>query len=187
MHSIIAEHGNQPLLTANKKIRKLCAGCFRESAPYTWIFRQRAGNASLLPSVEIIAGDLRIIKYKHQNDNEMSIREVYYAYRSKKERVGMVAERIKMLREQREMTQSELAKRLNITRSSVNAWEQGISVPSTQYIVELAALLHVSTDYLLGVDVTATVNVSGLTQQDIAVVSMLVEHLRRKNRHEEQR
>ncbi len=99
----------------------------------------------------------------------------------------MVAERIKMLREQREMTQSELAKRLNITRSSVNAWEQGISVPSTQYIVELAALLHVSTDYLLGVDVTATVNVSGLTQQDIAVVSMLVEHLRRKNRHEEQR
>ena len=99
----------------------------------------------------------------------------------------MVAERIKMLREQREMTQSELAKRLNITRSSVNAWEQGISVPSTQYIVELAALLHVSTDYLLGVDVTATVNVSGLTQQDIAVVSMLVEHLRRKNRHDEQR
>ena len=63
----------------------------------------------------------------------------------------MVAERISELREQQNMTQAELAKRLGITRSSVNAWEQGISVPSTQYIVELSALFGVSTDYLLGV------------------------------------
>ena len=55
----------------------------------------------------------------------------------------MVAERISELREQQNMTQAELAKRLGITRSSVNAWEQGISVPSTQYIVELSALFGV--------------------------------------------
>lgn len=97
----------------------------------------------------------------------------------------MVAERIKMLREQREMTQAELARRMGITRSSVNAWEQGISIPSMQYVVELAALLRVSTDYLLGVNVTSTVDVSGLTQRDIAAVCMLVEHLRQKNRGEE--
>ena len=40
------------------------------------------------------------------------------------------------------------AKQLGITRSSVNAWEMGISVPSTQYIVEISRLSHVSTDYL---------------------------------------
>ena len=61
----------------------------------------------------------------------------------------MVAERIKQLREQSNWTQSELAKQLGITRSSVNAWELGISVPSTQYLVELAALFKVSTDCLL--------------------------------------
>ena len=44
----------------------------------------------------------------------------------------MVADRIKALREQKKMTQAELAKRLGITRSGVNAWEMGISVPSTQ-------------------------------------------------------
>ena len=50
----------------------------------------------------------------------------------------MIADRIKSLREQQNRTQSDLAKQLGITRSSVNAGEMGISVPSTQYIVELA-------------------------------------------------
>ena len=42
----------------------------------------------------------------------------------------MVADKIKHLREQMGITQSDLAKKLGITRSSVNAWELGISVPS---------------------------------------------------------
>ena len=62
----------------------------------------------------------------------------------------MIADKIKDLREKQNLTQTALAKRLGITRSSVNAWELGISVPSTQYIVELAHIFHVSTDYLLG-------------------------------------
>lgn len=93
----------------------------------------------------------------------------------------MVAERISELREQQNMTQAELAKRLGITRSSVNAWEQGISVPSTQYIVELSALFGVSTDYLLGVRPTATLSVAGLTERDILAVAALIQHLRSKN------
>ncbi len=90
----------------------------------------------------------------------------------------MVDERIRALREQNGFTQTELAKRLGITRSSVNAWEMGISVPSTQLIVELAAIFKVSTDYLLGVNSTATVDVSGLTDADIQIVHALVKHLR---------
>lgn len=90
----------------------------------------------------------------------------------------MVADRIKAIREQKGFTQVDLAKQLGITRSSVNAWEQGISVPSTQYVVELASLFKVSTDYLLGIDTTATVNVSGLFEDDIHVVQQLVDHLR---------
>ena len=93
----------------------------------------------------------------------------------------MVADRIRILREQKGFTQTELAKRLKITRSSVNAWEQGISVPSTQYIVELAEIFKVSTDYLLCVDNTATVSVAGLDEKDIQLVHSLVAHLREKN------
>lgn len=93
----------------------------------------------------------------------------------------MVADKIKTLREQKGITQAELAKQLGITRSSVNAWEMGISVPSTQYIVELAYIFKVSTDYLLGVDTTATVSVAGLSEKDIALVNSLISHLRERD------
>lgn len=93
----------------------------------------------------------------------------------------MIAYRIKALREQKSLTQAELAKQLGITRSSVNAWEMGISVPSTQYIVELAAIFRVSTDYLLGIESSATVSVDGLTESDIQAIHYLIAHLKNKN------
>lgn len=93
----------------------------------------------------------------------------------------MIAERIKYLRERSGMTQAGLAKVLGITRSSVNAWEMGISVPSTQYIVELAGLFKVSTDYLLGLGSSATISLDGLTENDIQVLHHLVTHLKNKN------
>lgn len=92
----------------------------------------------------------------------------------------MIADKIVKLRKQKGITQTELAKTLGITRSSVNAWEMGISIPSTQYIVELASLFSVSTDFLLGVDTTATVNVSGLSEKDIELIHNIIEHLRQK-------
>ena len=96
---------------------------------------------------------------------------------------GMIDERLKLLREQSGMTQAELARKLGITRSSVNAWEMGISTPSTQYIVELASIFHVSTDYLLGLSNTTAIDVSGLTESDVQIVYALVFHLRDKNKH----
>lgn len=93
----------------------------------------------------------------------------------------MVADRIRYLREQNGFTQAELAKRLGITRSSVNAWEMGISVPSTQYVVELAGIFKVSTDYLLGVKPTSTIRIDGLSEQDIRLVNAVIAHLREKN------
>ena len=59
-----------------------------------------------------------------------------------------IADRIKMLRDKHNMTQSELAKRLEITRASVNAWEMGVSCPTVQYVIAMAELFNVSTDYL---------------------------------------
>ena len=94
----------------------------------------------------------------------------------------MVAERIKALREKKGITQAELARKLGVTRSGVNAWELGISVPSTQYIVELAAIFSVSTDYLLNVDTSASISINGLTEEDIKIVYEIIEHLKKKNK-----
>ena len=95
----------------------------------------------------------------------------------------MVAERIKYLREQKGLTQSDLARQLGITRSSVNAWEMGISVPSTQYIVELSNIFKVSTDYLLGVERSASISVAGLTEKGVQYVQGLIAHLEEKNKN----
>ncbi|MGM9680423.1 MAG: helix-turn-helix domain-containing protein [Eubacteriales bacterium] len=93
----------------------------------------------------------------------------------------MIADRIRELRDRKGITQSDLAKQLGITRSGVNAWEMGISVPSTQYVVELANIFKVSTDYLLGVESTASISVEGLTEKDILIVHELIRHLQEKN------
>lgn len=92
----------------------------------------------------------------------------------------MIAEKIKHLREQNELTQVALAKKLGITRSSVNAWELGISIPSTQYIVELALLFNVTTDYLLDVNTSAAINTDGLSAEDLKVLYSLVQHLKKR-------
>lgn len=92
----------------------------------------------------------------------------------------MVADKIRMLRERSGMTQSDLARRLGITRSSVNAWEMGLSIPSTQYIVELAEIFKVSTDYLLDVEKTATIRIDGLSQKEVGMISELISHFRSK-------
>lgn len=92
----------------------------------------------------------------------------------------MIADKIKLLREGQRLTQAELAKRLGITRSGVNAWEMGISVPSTQYLVELATVFKVSTDFLLDLPTTATVSVEGLSDHEIAAVTEIINCLRSK-------
>ena len=88
----------------------------------------------------------------------------------------MIAEKIKLLRNVRGMTQTDLAKKLNITRSSVNAWEMGISIPSTTYIVELAQLFHVSTDYLLGLEQNSSIDISELNDTEIKIIYELIHH-----------
>ncbi len=92
----------------------------------------------------------------------------------------MIADKIKSLREKNGLTQSSLAKKLNVTRSSVNAWEMGISVPSTSLIVDLAVLFHVSTDYLLGVESTSSLDISGLNDREIMIIYDLIQYFKSK-------
>ena len=90
----------------------------------------------------------------------------------------MTAERIKAWREARGWTQAELARRMNMTRNGINSWEQGLSMPSPPSLVDLAKLFSVSTDYLLGVENHSTVNVTGLNEEDVALLARLADRLR---------
>lgn len=83
--------------------------------------------------------------------------------------------RLKILREKMGYTQSDVAKKLSLTRASVNAWEMGLSSPSTPFVVELSRLFHVTTDYLLGLDDCLTIRTDNLTEREISVVLNTIE------------
>ena len=68
----------------------------------------------------------------------------------------ILAELIYQARKRAGLSQEELADRLGVTRQAVSKWETGKSVPDTENIRRMTAVLAVSADYFLGSDSTAT-------------------------------
>lgn len=59
-------------------------------------------------------------------------------------------QKLKLLREEEGVTQSELAKKLGVSQSAVAQWEAGTRVPAAQAVVALARYFDTSSDFLLG-------------------------------------
>ncbi len=91
----------------------------------------------------------------------------------------MIADRIKRLREEGGLSQAQLAKRLHVTRSSVNAWEMGLSMPTIQYVVEMAKLFRIRTDFLLGLEEEQTISLEGLSEEEISLLYGLLDYFRK--------
>ena len=91
----------------------------------------------------------------------------------------MISATIKALREATGMSQSALAKRLGVTRASVNAWEMEISCPTAQYIIEMARLFHTTSDHILGLDSGEVISLRGMSEDEIRLVHALVDYIGR--------
>ncbi len=90
--------------------------------------------------------------------------------------------RLKELRTQAGLTQLQLAQRLGITKSVISFYELSERAPSPDVLIRLAQIFHVSTDYLLGLDKKETLDVTGLSKDDIALLRALTESLRQKEK-----
>ena len=53
---------------------------------------------------------------------------------------------------------------------------RGLSCPTAQYIIELAKLFRVSSDYILGITNEQTVQLSGLTNEEKQIIQALVQY-----------
>lgn len=60
------------------------------------------------------------------------------------------AERLKYLRNEKELSQRQLANELKISNAAIQRWENEMRIPNAEAIVLLAKYFNVSADYLLG-------------------------------------
>lgn len=90
--------------------------------------------------------------------------------------------RLRQLRKERKLTQQQLAELIGVKNSVISFYEVGERVPSPEVLRKLALALHVTADYLLGIERGATIDASGLDEQDCFVVQMMIDRLREKSK-----
>ena len=97
-----------------------------------------------------------------------------------------IGERIMALRKEKSISQTELAKRLNVSRQAVSKWEQGVSSPDTERLIRLAEILGTEVEYLAtgthpepGSVVLNIVETVERVEENI-VVKEVIRHVRRK-------
>lgn len=73
----------------------------------------------------------------------------------------MIGEKIKNLRIERDMTQSELAAVLGVSSASVGLWEINKRQPDIAILVKIAKVFNVTTDYLLGYNTENEIKIIG--------------------------
>ncbi len=61
-------------------------------------------------------------------------------------------EKLKKLRESKDIKQEDLSKMLNVDRSTVGKWENNTSKPDFEKLLKISKYFEVSTDFLLGVE-----------------------------------
>ena len=60
-----------------------------------------------------------------------------------------IAEKIKKLRKDNNMTQEDLAEKLNVSRQTISKWETNVVIPDADNIVSICKLFNITTDELL--------------------------------------
>ena len=76
----------------------------------------------------------------------------------------MIGDRIRLLREKQNLSQVQLAEKINVSKQSVSNWENNNIVPSIDILKKLALFFNVSTDYLLELNDRIFLEVTGLSE-----------------------
>ena len=90
--------------------------------------------------------------------------------------------RLRELRESKNLTQTQVAKRLNLSKTTISGYENNIKTPSLDVLVKLSILYGVSADYILGLENRKLLQIDGLTGSQEEIVKILLREFRDMNR-----
>ena len=88
--------------------------------------------------------------------------------------------RLKELREAKHLSQSDVARRLEVTRSTISGYECNTITPSLEQLVKLAVLYNTSLDYIMGMENRAHLYLDDLTESQQRTVLDVVERMRQE-------
>ncbi len=93
--------------------------------------------------------------------------------------------RLKELREKKHLSQSDVAKRLDVTRSTISGYECNTITPSLELVVKLAVLYNSSLDYIMGMDNRSCLYLDDLSESQRQTVFDVVSRLKQEflNKH----
>lgn len=90
----------------------------------------------------------------------------------------MFGDMIKNLRQSHNLNQVQLSASLNVSKQTVSNWENNNILPSIDMLVKISQFFSVSTDYLLELDTRNYIEVTGLTNVQLAHIRQIIDDIR---------
>lgn len=90
----------------------------------------------------------------------------------------MFGDMIKNLRQSHNLNQVQLAGSLNVSKQTVSNWENNNILPSIEMLVKISQFFSVSTDYLLELDSRSYIEVTDLTDVQLAHVRQIIDDIK---------
>ena len=87
--------------------------------------------------------------------------------------------KLRTLRTENNLTQKQVADRIGLAIIAVSSYESGTRYPSYEALIKLSRIFHVSTDYLLGLTEKRSIDVTGLDDSEVELLSQLADKLRK--------
>lgn len=85
---------------------------------------------------------------------------------------------VRTLRLKNNLTQTQLAQKLGVTKSVISAYENGIRMPSYDILISISKIFRVTTDYLLGLEQKEEIDLSGLSDEEICALRNLIKAMK---------
>ena len=91
-----------------------------------------------------------------------------------------LGEKLRTLRLEKHMTQTEMAQRIGVSKAMISSYELEQRQPSYGILIKFAAFYGVTTDFLFGLEKGRTIKIDGLTEREIEAVINMIEVLQHK-------
>lgn len=88
---------------------------------------------------------------------------------------------LKQLRKSHNLTQEEFGLRIGLSKAVVSKYENGIGYPTFDMLIKISDYFGVTTDYLLGVAKSKTIDVSSLNETQIETIQRIIAEFNKDN------